>query len=417
MSLLKTISIFIITTALVFTASCNPQEREKSLRDAGETKNLPLPRNAIPVIYEDYIHIKGSVNGNEGIFLIDTGADNLYLDTLFYAAGGYSFKNLLNYRIEGVWTGYQNIIIIQDTVDFSFGNYRYKTSFVPVMKLKPIGGDFIDGLLGTAYFLNSVLEINYSREYIQIYKSIDQVDVKGYDMVPLKKIDHSYTVPVKITIDDLTLSGNFLIDLANPSSSLTTLAAYENNLQDKIELKAKFYDAYGGVGGESAGYEFIAQSVAISNFSLPNAILGYSIDTAGMLKEGDYIGMLGNNILDRFSLIFDFPNNNLYIRPGENFEEPFVFNKLGFKYVDRCETLGGWIVTGMYDGSMAEQLGLRVDDKIISINDTPAGEIRYEEQGNYFKNIDRVKINFIRSNISKTIEFDLIPLISNSLKF
>ncbi len=191
MSLFKKISIFIITTALVFTASCNPQEREKSLRDAGETKNLPLPRNAIPVIYEDYIHIKGSVNGNEGIFLIDTGADNLYLDTLFYAAGGYSFKNLLNYRIEGVGTGYQNIIIIQDTVDFSFGNYRYKTSFVPVMKLKPIGGDFIDGLLGTAYFLNSVLEINYSREYIQIYKSIEQGDVKGYDMVPLKKIDHS----------------------------------------------------------------------------------------------------------------------------------------------------------------------------------------------------------------------------------
>ncbi len=105
-------------------------------------------------------------------------------------------------------------------------------------------------------------------------------------------------MPVKITIDDLTLSGNFLIDLANPSSSLTTLAAYENNLQDKIELKAKFYDAYGGVGGESAGYEFIAQSVAISNFSLPNAILGYSTDTAGMLKEGDFIGMLGNNILD-----------------------------------------------------------------------------------------------------------------------
>jgi hypothetical protein len=363
------------------------------------------------MIYADYIHIRGSVNGKEGIFLIDTGADNLYLDTLFYAAGNYMFKNLLNYRIEGIGTGYQNIIIIQDTVDFSFGRYRYRTTFVPVMKLKPIGGDFIDGLLGTAYFLNSVLEINYSREYIQIYDSIDQVDLKGYDMVSLKNIDHSYTAPVAITINNQTLSGEFLIDLANPSSSLTSLAAYENKLQDKIERKAKFYNAYGGVGGESAGYEFIAQSVAISNFNLPNAILGYSTDTAGMLEEGDYIGMLGNNILDRFDLIFDFPNNNLYIRPGEKFEEPFIFNRLGFGYVDRCETLGGWIVTGMYEGSMAEQLGLRVDDKIISINDTPAEEIPYEEQTDYFINIDRVKINFLRANISKTIEFDLIPLI------
>ena len=411
MSFLEKISVVIITAALIFTTSCNSRVKEKKVSGEAETKNIPLPKNAIPMIYADYIHITGSVNGKEGIFLIDTGADNLYLDTLFYAAGNFTFKNLLNYRIEGIGTGYQDIIIIQDTVDFSFGRYRYRTTFVPVMKLKPIGGDFIDGLLGTAYFSNSVLEINYAREYIQIYNSIDEADINGYNLVPLKNSDHSYTALVEVTINNTTLSGDFLIDLANPSSSLTSLAAYENNLHDKIERKAKFYNAYGGVGGESAGYEFISQSVSIANYSLSNAILGYSTDTAGMLEEGDYLGMLGNNILDRFDLIFDFPNNNLYVRPGEKFDEPFIFNRLGFGYVDRCETLGGWIVTGLYEGSRAEQLGLRVDDKIISINDTPAKDIPYEEQTEYFNNIDKVKIDFMRANISKTIEFDLVPLI------
>ncbi len=411
MSFLEKISAVIITAALIFTTSCDSQNREKQVRGDGNAKSIQLPRNAIPMIYADYIHITGTVNGKEGIFLIDTGADNLYLDTLFYADGDFMFKNLLNYRIEGIGTGYQDIIIIQDTVDFSFGRYGYRTTFVPVMKLKPIGGDFIDGLLGTAYFSNSVMEINYAREYIQIYDSISQVDLSGYNKLALKSVDHAYTTPVKVAVNNITLSGDFLIDLANPSSSLTSLAAYENNLHDKIERKVKFYNAYGGVGGESAGYEFIAQSVSIADWNLTDAIFGYSTDTAGMLEEGEYLGMLGNNILERFDLIFDFPNSNLYIRPGEKFDEPFVFNRLGFGYVDRCETLGGWIVTGLYEGSMAEKLGLKVDDKIITVNDTPAENIPYEEQTDFFKSIDKVKISFMRANIPKTIEFDLVPLI------
>jgi len=33
---------------------------------------------------------------------------------------------------------------------------------VPVLNLKPILGDFADGIIGLDYFSNSVLQINYS---------------------------------------------------------------------------------------------------------------------------------------------------------------------------------------------------------------------------------------------------------------
>jgi len=406
----RRLTVVYLIISLLFVSSCGTSKNDDELGD--EAISYPLPAHAIRMIYADYIHVEGKVDSVKGIFLIDTGADNLYLDTIFFKEGKFRYRNLMNYKIEGIGNSYQEIVIIRDSVNFSFGEKDYKTTFVPVMELKPIGGDFIDGLLGTDFFMNSVLGINYAREYIILSDSIELVDVTGYEKLPLEMVGTSIAAQISMNVNNIPITGKFMLDVANPSSSLTSLYAFKNNLGTKITNKERFYTKYGGVGGESAGYEFFAESLTISGFNLKNAVMGYSTDTAGMLEEGDYIGILGNNILDRFDLIIDFPNLNLYLKPGDNFDEPFIFNRLGFGYVDRCETLGGWIVAGLYENSEAERLGLKVDDKIISVNDTPVGEIPYETQTNYIKKIDRIKLVYLRSNVQNTIEFDLKPLIT-----
>lgn len=375
-------------------------------------QSYSLPEGAIPIIYADYIHFTGSVEGKEGIFLFDTGAGNLYLDTLFYNEGNFVYKDLLKYQIEGLGNSYQDIIIINDTVKFNFSGYDYATSFVPVMNLKPVGGDIIDGLLGNEFFSNNVLEINYADEYIKIHETIDSIDISDYTKLPITPYDNSFLVPLKLKInEDVTLEGYFLVDAASPSSSLTTEIAVEADLDAKITKKIQFYNAYGGVGGETGGYDFIADSITIAMYCLKDVVFGYSTDTAGLLSESDYLGILGSNILDRFDLLIDYTNQELYFKPGKLFEEPFVFNRLGFGYVDRYETMKGWIITGLYRGSPAEKLGLRPDDKIIKVNSIPVQEIAYEDQANFFNKLKRVKLDVLRSGEVLSFKFKLQPLL------
>ncbi len=95
------------------------------------------------------------------------------------------------------------------------------------------------------------------------------------------------------------------------------------------------------------------------------------------------MGLLGNEILERFDLIIDLVNNILYLKPNDKFANEFDFSKLGFSYVDRSKTQGAWVVSGFIVGSNAEKSGLKIDDRIIEINGKPVKEIDFYSHGKY----------------------------------
>lgn len=383
---------------------------DSSSRKKDNAPGSSVPDNAIPVIYYDYLHLQLSIDSAEGSFLFDTGFDNLCIDSIFYYSNDMDYLSSSDGRIYGIGNAYQRLNLIMDTIDFSIDGTNYRTSFIPVLDLKPIGGDYVDGLIGTRHFYGKTVEIDYTRGYINIHESTDSV-YQGYRKILLEKTGTHYLIPVKVRISDsVTIEGNFLIDTASPGSTLTSSVVFYHGLNDKIKNKVRYYTLYGGIGGESAGYDFAADSLGISGFNLANVILSYSLDSAGLLASEDYLGIIGNNILDRFDLIFDFSNNFLYVRPNDKFNKPYEFDRMGFAFVDRCKTMGGWIVSGMYENSRAETEGLRIDDKIITVNGTPVQDIPYAEQEEYFEKIKSVKLVVSREEGLHTIEFELVPV-------
>ncbi|MDX2413977.1 MAG: PDZ domain-containing protein, partial [Bacteroidales bacterium] len=81
--------------------------------------------------------------------------------------------------------------------------------------------------------------------------------------------------------------------------------------------------------------------------------------------------------------------------------------RLGFAYVDRNQTLNSWNVTGLFSGSDAETNGLKIDDKILSVNGISVDQIDYESQADFFKDLDFVKLLVDRNGEQKEIEFKL----------
>lgn len=395
---MKTKLATILLIAIVIAASCS---------DKNQTKQIP--DDAFPIVYRSHLYIKGEADSCKGNFVFDTGASNFYYDSTYYAGNSYHYTNFFTAKLPGAGTSVQTVEVINDTVSFRFGNNLYQTKIVPILKLKPILGDFADGILGMEYFYGSVLEINYEHEYMRHFPSIDSVDVANYTKIKLEKEGNRLYIPLSIQINDsIVMEGNYQLDFgAGGSALITSSAANKYNLLESIEKKIPYYTKYGGVGGESSSYVFRASSLQIGDFIFDDVTMSFSSDKSGALASNKHLGLLGNGIYERFDVIIDFTNNDLYIKPNSNFKDEFKSSRLGFSYVDRNQTLNAWIVIGLYEGCNAEKQGLKIDDKIIAVNGISIHEISYESQKEFFEELSNVTLTIKRDEGIIDIQFNL----------
>jgi hypothetical protein len=375
-----------------------------------------IPEGAFPIIYTGHLYIKGSINGNDGNYVFDTGATNLYIDDLHYSDHNFKFENTVQGLLPGIGSKPQRVTVIKDTVPFKFENNLYITTKVPVLRLKPILGDIADGIIGNEYFNNSILEINYELEYMRIHSTIDAVDLKDWKRLKMVKREKRFYMSLSIVVNDTTnISGEFIIDLGSGGSvSLTSLIAHEKDLKKSIKNKVAYFTKYGGVGGESSSYDFITSSIAIGDFKFNDVVMDYSLDTKGALASKKYLGILGNKILERFDVILDFKDDCLYLRPNKNYNDPFEPSRLGFAFTNRSETLSAWIVTGLYKSLNADSAGLKIDDKIIAINETNVNDINYKLQESFFDHLDKVNLKIDRKGEIMDISFKLEPILTDT---
>ena len=403
--------IFIAVTIFSCSGGSTSKANTNDFSQVETSDTLTIPKDAVPIVYKrHHIYIPSEVDSISGNFVFDTGADGLYFDSTYYASNSFRKFKFINAMLPGAGSGSpQRVVVITDTVSFKFENYSNNLAFIPILSLKPILGDFADGILGKQDFTNKVLEINYFYEFIRLHNDINAVDTSDYVKMSLKKERNRLFVPATIQINDaVAIHDYLLLDIGSGGSvSITSATANKHKLSDEIVTKIPYYTKYGGISGHSSSYKFKAYSMEIGNYKFDNVTMSYSEDQRGALSSGNYAGLLGNEILERFDVLIDFMNDNLYLKPNQNYNKPFNFSKLGFGYVDRSVTMNAWIVTGLYKGSNAEIAGLEIDDKIISVNGIGISEIPFIEQSNFWKRINKVSLIILRNIEEKRIEFEL----------
>jgi hypothetical protein len=94
--------------------------------------------------------------------------------------------------------------------------------------------------------------------------------------------------------------------------------------------------------------------------------VSYSI--SGGETDNDSNGLLGNEVLRRFNVIFDYPNERMFVAPNHQFAVPISADRSGL--LIRPHRLGA-VVKSVTSGSVGHGSELRVDDIITSIDDMP----------------------------------------------
>ena len=267
-----------------------------------------------------------------------------------------------------------------------------------MLDLKSIVGKQVDGIFGLETFSDTLYMIDYVSQKITFTNSVE-----GYEAI------NSHFEAGRIYIDlSLTLNngnsiyGRFLVDTGSNQTIFNNHVYMTEGIYNSAHKK-KFYSK-GGIGGDSNGYFLPVSSIDIGKFKIENFITTISTDTLGMLANSNYMGIIGNDLLDDFNIIFDHRKEKIWVKPNKNFNKNI---KKLFKGISFLDTGEKWYVAGVVEDSDAFRNGIRMNDEIVQINNVPVEKINLNAFTNNLKANDILRLKIKRGEEESEIEFKL----------
>jgi hypothetical protein len=147
-----------------------------------------------------------------------------------------------------------------------------------------------------------------------------------------------------------------------------------------------------GLAGPIKGFLSRIDEIDIGKYKVKNVITAFPNDYDSTTMKYLSVardGNLGVGILKRFTVIFDYPDNALYLKPNANFHQPFEHDMSGIEYYATGDDFKHIIVSRVEPGSSADEIGLEKDDEIVSINFKPVANMSMEELDGIFKSKDQ----------------------------
>lgn len=348
-------------------------------------------------LYGEHLFIKLTVNNSdeELDFIFDTG-DGLSVLSLEAAErlNIRSDKKVAETSAGGRVTGYlvKHNALHLDKIEID--NVKlYETS---LNHLETAIGRRIDGIIGYDLLHNFVVEVDYNSMEFHIYNS-DKYKYSGNGTS--MKIQFKHAIPyvpgkVVLTNGDL-LKGDFYLETgARTDLDFNTPFVNSKGLKDRVG------DTYSYLVTGLSDHETVHTRGRIKNFSIKgfdfeNLPVGLSQELGGIQGDTEMAGIIGNEILHRFNIVFDYKNRKMWWSKNSKFDERFFVNSSGI-LLQLDKSLSKLMVHQVNAGSPAEEAGVLTNDEITEINGKP------------FSDCNLVKVRDILSSETGEVSLRLI---------
>jgi hypothetical protein len=383
---------------------------------------------SIPIkVINNLVFIPMKVNGVELNFLLDTGVEEIILfslednpDVKFYNSEKINLRGLGSKEpIEGLKTT-NNVLEI--------GGLKAVNELIYVIldesfNLSSQIGIPVNGIIGYQFFKDNLVSINYTKKKLVVSKNSEinrSKLLKRYEEIPITIEKHKPYLSGNVLMDDKDVPVKLLIDIGNSDS----IWLFQNLSQD-INVPSRNFDDFLGKGfsGDIEGKRARISKFTFDGYSFNSPIVAFpdssSIKSVRMVQNR--MGSVGGGILKRFSVVFDYKNEKLYLKKNSDFSEPFTYNKSGieiqhhglqwvqetvkletvpiskgitfdsngekvkdnFKYKFNLKPI--YEISNVRKNSPADLCGLKVGDIIISVNKSPVYSYSLQKINEMFK--------------------------------
>ena len=253
--------------------------------------------------------------------------------------------------------------------------------------LSSYAGIPIHGLLGYDFFNNLAVKLNFQDSILSVCRPKD-LHFKNAFSLPITIEERKPYFTASITLENGDkIQSKLVIDLgAGHPVSLEHVIR-----QDGKGLPQKFIAANLGVGlnGPISGFLGRINQIDIGKYKIKNVITSFpvndSLQTMIFVKRD---GNLGIGILKKFNVVFDYPDNMVYLKPDNDFKEPFEHDMSGLEYYATGDDFNHVIISRVEPGSAGALVGLEKNDEIVSINFKPVSKMSLEEIDELFRSKD-----------------------------
>lgn len=237
----------------------------------------------------------------------------------------------------------------------------------------------ITGIIGYEFFASFAVKINYGEKILTVFENSHFKQGRKYQSIPIELRSNKPFIKATCSMSDSTaIPLDLLIDtgagfpLSLQSNSDNRLTVPQRHLYTQLGL---------GLNGIIHGSLARTNQLSIGNFSFTNVVTSFpDFDNwESKAESGKRNGSIGNFILKRFSVVFDYEGRHLYLKPNTKFKEPFEYDRVGIEVVGGGDDYNRFIVFQVKPGSPAHEAGIQPDDELVEINFMP---VKNMELGN-----------------------------------
>ncbi|TAE62013.1 MAG: PDZ domain-containing protein [Bacteroidetes bacterium] len=259
-------------------------------------------------------------------FVLDTGSSGISLDSSLVARlqlpvtpsdkvvkgiGGVknvSFVRKQSLRLPGLTI---------DSLDFHINDYELLTSAY---------GTRIDGVIGYSFLRKFIVAVNYDSSLIAVYTPGSFKYGRGGHV--LKPRFTNLPIVHAVLTDETKQDAKYFFDTGAGLCFLLNAEFTEDS--GLFKKRRKFYPALiEGIAGKQAMKCGVVKQVQVGPYKFRN-VPGYVFaDSFNITNYPSLAGLLGNDLLKRFNLVINYPDQEIHIKPNTKFREPFDYAYLG----------------------------------------------------------------------------------------
>lgn len=369
-SLITTIAgyMHIILNILILSILCTRGNAQEVLNPPAKyvtTVPFVMLTGGIVIVRAALDNYKDSLN-----FVLDTGSGGISLDSTT-AEELKVEKKLTDKTVRGI-AGMKTVEFTYDHsvhlpgltvehLDFHINDYDILTSAYGIR---------IDGIIGYSFFRRYIVSINYEKQTFDVYTPGNYKYPRGgYLLHP-----QFSTLPMQqlMVRDNTNIAGKFYFDTGAGLCMLLN----EDLVQDSALLrkKRKLYPTVAeGLGGKKSMDLTVIKEVRVGPYRFRNVPIYIFDDEYNITQYPVLGGLIGNDILRRFNVVLNYPEQEIYIRPNKHFLDSFdySYSGLGMYIINGTIT-----VTEIMKKSPAEAAGFKEGDIVIGVENNLSGNIQ-----------------------------------------
>ncbi len=265
------------------------------------------------------------------------------------------------------------------------------------LELRNYLGTDVHGILGYELFSRFIVKIDYEKKELTLITPQHFKRRRKFQAIPIRIEDTKPYLTTSVVLADGTqLTAKLLVDsgaghalMLEPTSD-PRIVVPDSTVSSVIGR---------GLGGEITGKVGRIRSLKMGTYEVEDVIASFPDPNSyfDSLKLGatKRNGAIGGEVLSRFTVVFNFPKEEMYLKRNSAFKKKFHYNLSGMTVRAKGSQLNVFEVTEVRGRSTADQAGVMAGDLLLSINGINTKALTLNVINGFFNTRPGKKVNLI----------------------